>query len=297
MSMNSKLNRAAMLTAAMLLCLAGIGQAKVGLSSQFINVVLEGLKPGRSYNLRELKGIPYTVKNRGDGPVEVVLEVIPPEAKEMVAPYEAIPDPSWIQLSPSRAMLGAGQPAFSDLTIKLPDDPKLIGRHFHGVVWAHTLNTGFMAAGVKSNVRFSVGKGPETLAEDERQKAMVELNYELWPSALYVLQAKPGEYDVKKQEKKSLKLTNRDDKPLVLNVRAAAWVGSKPEGYETPEDVSWAKFVPDTVTVDEESLKDIKLMLDVPESLKGKKLAFLVQLSLPIGTVVNMSNRVFVQVE
>lgn len=296
--MNTKIMRAAALAAAALCALPATGRAKVGLSSQFINVVLEGLKPGRSYNLRELKGIPYTVKNRGDGPVEVVLEVIPPEPKEMAAPYEAIPDPSWIQLSPSRAMLGAGQPAFSDLTIKLPDDPKLIGRHFHGVVWAHTLNTGFMAAGVKSNVRFSVGKGPETLAEEERQKQMVELNYELWPSALYVLQAKTGaSYDVKKEEKKSLKLTNRDDKELVLNVRAAPWTGSKPEGYETPEDVSWAKFVPDTVTVDAESLKDIKLMLDVPPALKGKKIAFLVQLSLPIGTVVNMSNRVFVQVE
>jgi hypothetical protein len=215
----------------------------------------------------------------------------------MVAPYEAIPDPSWIQLSPSRAFLGAGDPAFSDLTIKVPDDPKYIGRHFHGVIWAHTLNTGFLAAGVKSNVRFSIGKGPETLAEEAKQKQMVSLNYELWPSALYVMNAKPGSYDVKKAEKKSFKLTNRDDKPLVLTVKAAAWTGSKPEGYETPEDLSWVKFVPETVTVDEESLKDIKLVLDVPETLKGKKLAFLVQLALPIGTVVNMSNRVFVQVE
>lgn len=289
--------KTAALAAAMMFGPASEAGAKVGLSSQFINVVLENLKPGRSYNLRELKGIPYTVKNRGDSPVEVVLEVIPPGEKEMVAPYEAIPDPSWLQLSPSRAILGAGEPAFSDLTIKVPDDPKYVGRHFHGVIWAHTLNTGFMAAGVKSNVRFSIGKGPETLAEEERQKQMVELNYELWPSALYVLQAKPGSYDVKKAEKKSLKLTNRDDKELVLTVKAVPWSGSKPEGYETPEDVSWAKFVPDTVTVDAESLKDIKLMLDVPESLKGKKVAFLVQLALPIGTVVNMSNRVYVQIE
>lgn len=295
--MNIKMRKMALGAAAMLLGLPGVGGAKVGLSSQFINVVLEGLKPGRSYNLRELKGIPYTVKNRGDSPVEVVLEVIPPDAKEMTPPYEAIPDPGWITLSPSRAILGAGEPAFSDLTIKVPEDPKYVGRHFHGVIWAHTLNTGFMAAGVKSNVRFSIGKGPETLVEEERQKQMVELNYELWPSALYVLQAKPGSYDVKKQEKKSLKLTNRDDKELVLTVKAAPWSGSKPEGYETPEDVSWAKFVPDTVTVDGESLKDIKLMLDVPEKLKGKKVAFLVQLALPIGTVVNMSNRVYVQIE
>lgn len=183
------------------------------------------------------------------------------------------------------------------MTINVPSDPKYVGRHFHGVVWARTLNTGLLAAGVKSNVRFSIGKGPETLAEEERQKQMVELNYELWPSALYVLQAKAGNYDVKAQEKKSLKLTNRDEQPLVLTVKAVKWSGSKPVGYETPDDVSWAKFEPETVKVDAESLKDIKLVLDVPKELKGKKIAFLVQLALPIGTVVNMSNRVYVQIE
>jgi hypothetical protein len=295
--MSIKKLRTATLAAIMVFTMTGVGRAKVGLSSQFINVVLENLKPGRNYNLRELKGIPYTVKNRGDAPVEVVLETVRPEEKEMAAPYEAIPDPSWIELNPSRVFLAAGEPAFADLTIKVPNDPKYVGRHFHGVVWAHTLNTGFMAAGVKSNIRFSIGKGPDTLLEDERQKQMVELNYELWPTALYVMDAKLGKYDVKKAEKKSLKLTNRDDKPLTLVVKAAPWTGSKPEGYETPEDVSWAKFTPETVAVDPESIKDIKLMLDVPKELKGKKLAFLVQLSLPIGTIVNMANRVYVQVE
>jgi hypothetical protein len=295
--MNVKKLKTAALAAGLVFATAGAGRAKVGLSSQFINVVLEGLKPGRNYNLRELKGIPYTVKNRGDGPVEVVIETVRPEAKEILPPYEAIPDPSWIDVNPSRVFLGPGEPAFADLTIRIPNDPKYVGRHFQGTVWAHTLNTGFMAAGVKSNIRFSIGKGPETLIEEERQKQMVELNYELWPSALYVMDAKTGKYDVKKAEKKSLKLTNRDDKELTLVVRAAPWTGSKPEGYETPEDVSWAKFVPETVTVDPESLKDVKLVLDVPKELKGKKLAFLIQLTLPIGTVVNMANRVYVQVE
>lgn len=285
-----------LLAAAMVAVLAGTSRAKIGLSSQFINVVLENLKPGRSYNLRELKGIPYTVKNRGDAPVEVAIEVIPPEPKELVPPYEAIPDPSWITMNPNRAFLGAGEPAFADLTINVPDDPKYVNRHFHGVVWARTLNTGLMAAGVKSNIRFSIGKGPETLAEEERQKHMVELNYEMWPSAMYVLEAKPGSYDVKKQEKKSYKLTNRDDKELTLVVKAVPWTGSKPTGYETPADVSWARFEPETVTVDAESLKDVKLMLDVPKELKGKKVAFLVQLTLPIGTVISMANRVYVQV-
>ena len=45
-----------------------------------------------------------------------------------------------------------------------------------------------------------------------------------------------------------------------------------------------------------ETLKEIRLEMDVPERLRGKKVAFLMQLTLPIGTVVNVTNRVFVQV-
>ena len=107
--MSIKKLKTALLASVLIFATAGVSRAKVGLSSQFINVVLENLKPGRNYNLRELKGIPYTVKNRGDGPVEVVLETVRPEAKEMAAPYEAIPDPSWIELNPSKVFLGPGQ--------------------------------------------------------------------------------------------------------------------------------------------------------------------------------------------
>ena len=286
--------------AAVLVGCAAEARAVIGLSTQFVNVVMENLEPGRSYNLRELRGIPYTVKNRGDGAVDVIVEVTVPVETEIIEPYEPIPDPTWMQVVPGRFRLGAGEPGFSDLIITIPDDKKYVGRHFQAMVWAHTVGTGFMAAGVKSHIRFTVGKGPETLAEQERQKAMVELNYDLWPAGLHVMRARPGKYDVKAEEKRSHKLTNRSEKPLELVLRAAPWSSvpsALPKGYEAPTDLSWVKFEPETVKVEPESLKDIRMMLDVPEALKGKKNAFLVQLTLPIGTIVNMSNTVYVQVE
>lgn len=276
---------------------AGVAEATIGLSSQFVNVAMENLEPGKSYNLLELRGLPYTVKNRGDAPVEVLVDIAVPTTAEILAPYEPIPDPSWLTVSPRQLRLEPGEPGFSALTITIPDDEKLRGRHFQGEIWARTVTTGLLAAGVRSNVRFSIGAGPETLEERAREKAMVALNYELWPSALYVKKAKVGAYDPQKEEGRQFVLTNRAEETLELVATPVPWERlTPPAGYETPKDLSWVKVEPVKVTVDPMSLERVRLKLDVPEALRGKKLAFLIQLSLPIGTIVNRTNRVFIEV-
>ncbi|MBI5596153.1 MAG: hypothetical protein HY928_08710 [Elusimicrobia bacterium] len=287
------------LGAALLLAVVGVVRAgaTIGLSSQFVNVAMENLEPGKSYNLLELRGLPYTVKNRGDGPVEVLVEITPPTTQECLAPYEPMPDASWMSVSPSRLRLDAGEPGFAALTIDVPNDPKFVGRHFQGQVWAHTLGTGLLAAGVRSNIRFSIGKGPETLEAEAHEKQMVALNYELWPAALYVTKARAGAYEPAKEEGRQFVLTNRSEEPLELVATAVAWERmGLPAGYEAPKDLSWVKIEPATVKVDPISLERVRLKLDIPEQYKGKKLAFLIQLSLPIGTVVNRTNRVLVEV-
>lgn len=272
--------------------------AKIGLSSQFVDVVLENLKPGHSYNIRELKGVPYTVKNRGDSPAEIAVEVVSPSSAECRTPYEPVPDPTWIQVRPSNYRLNAGQPGFSDLVITLPDDPALAGRHFQAKIWAHTKDTGLLAAGVKSDVRFSVGKGPATLEEERRRKAMVDLDYDFYPAALYVRNARPGTYDVKKEEKRSFKVTNRSDKALDLVLKPIAWqstVMPLPPGYAALEDVSWVRVEPEKLHIEADTVQEARITLSAPEAMKGKKVALLMQLSLPIGVVVGASNAVYVE--
>ena len=273
-------------------------RAKIGLSSQFVDVVLEGLRPGGVYNIRELKGVPYTIKNRGTSQADVAVEVIAPVKDALLTPYEVIPDPTWIQVSPSRLRLGEGEMGFSDLVISIPNDEKLLGRHFHAQIWGRMIDTGMLTVGVKSNIRFSIGKGPETLAEEKRRKAMVDLNYDLWPNALYVKNARTGAYDVKREEKRSFKITNRAEKTLDLVFKAVPWQSglSSPQGYERIEDLGWVKFSPDAVSVEPDSVQEIKLALEVPESMKGRKVAFIVQVSLPIGVIVGASHQVYVEV-
>jgi len=277
-------------------------RASVGLSSQFVDVVFEGLKIGASYDVRALKGVPYTVKNRGTMPVMVRVESVIPDDSKITEPYEAIPDPTWLKLTPEEMRIAPESVGFSDLMITIPNDKSLIGRHFFATLWAHTVDTGLFSAGVRTRIRFSIGPGPATLQAEKLKKAMVTLNYDLWPHAMYVKSAKAGKkYDVKKKENKSFKMTNRADEKLELHLSAVPWpkggVRKLPRGYEYVEDLSWVSFKPGKLKVNGNSIEEMKLVLNPPKELKGRKVVFLVQVALPIGTPVSASHQVFVTIE
>ncbi|MDE2293020.1 MAG: hypothetical protein KGL53_13135 [Elusimicrobia bacterium] len=274
--------------------------AAVGIASQFIDVEISGLKPGKSYNIRELEGVPYSVVNKGDAPADIAVDAQIPHKSDVQAPYEAIPDPSWVEMIPSRLRVDPNGVGFADVVIHVPDDPKLKGRHFQVTLWSHTLGTGLISAGVQSRVRFSIGPSPETQAERALAAAVVTLNYDLWPNAIYASDAATGaRYDVQAREGRQWMLTNRADKPLTLVPEAAPWpvnsLALPAGGWEAVKDLGWVKFDPPVVTVDPFSVKPIKLVVDhAPAALAGKRAAFLVQLKLTNGMVVSANHQVFV---
>lgn len=276
--------RVALSAAALSAGLALAARARVGLSTQFFDVAVEGLEPGGVYSLRELRGAPYAVKNRGDKSVEVALEVAPWVAPE--APYEPIPDLSWIELTPDRLRVEPGRLGLSDVVIRIPEDPALVGRHFSVAVVARTLKTGLIGAGVKSRLRFSLGPGPRTL------------DFALTPAELSLSRAKTGAVYDSAREGRRMTLANKTNVELRLRLEAVAWDQDRappPGGWETPSDPAWALLEPAAVTVGAFGAVEVRLLVvDAPASLKGKKAAFLVLTRLPDGTVVGRPHPVFV---
>jgi hypothetical protein len=284
---------------AALLLSAESSRAAMGLTSKFVDVVIENMKPGHSYNLRELKGVPYEVKNKGDAPVNVVIEIVPPEKKQLQDSYEPIPDPSWIKATPDKHGMAAGSNAFSDLIISVPDDPALAGRHFQAMIWSHTVGTGFLGVGVKTRLRFSIGAGPESLAAEKKRKAMVTLNFDIWPETMYVTGAATGKkYDIKKKEGKSFKIANRADEAMELELKSTPWDPrfTLPEGYEAAPDPQWLVLKPAKLKLDPNSITEVKIFTQIPEEHKGKKFAFVVSSNLPDAMTLTASNRVLVTV-
>lgn len=268
--------------AALLLALPA--HARIGLSTQVIDVVVEGLHPGGTYTLRELRGAPYAVKNRGDAPVEVVLEAQAPAV--LLPRYEALPDPAWLELAPGRLLIAPGELGISEVVIRVPADPKLLGRHFQATLLAQTVKTGLVGAGVTTRLRFSVGPAPETV------------DFELSPAELTLANAKTGtRYDGAKEERRAFRLVNKTNVALRLAFTAAPWEGPLPAGaWETPADLSWVRFEPPLAAAGAYGSAEVRLVLDgAPESLAGRQAAFFVESRLADGTRLGPPRRVFVR--
>lgn len=275
--------------------------AGVGLVTRFADVILENVKVGQLYNLREVKSMPYTITNLSSLPINVTVEVKAPATGEVLEGYEAIPDPTWVKAIPQELSIGGNGSAFAELLLQVPDDPKYAGRHFQVILWAHTKDDGFVGVGVKSRLRFSTGAGPETLKEEKRRRAMLTLNFDMSPQSMYLSDVESGPYDVKEMQDKSIKIINRAETAVGFTVKSVPWDGRfVPEpGYEPAPDPSWLKVDPEELEVDGLQIKVVKLALDVPDDKRhrGKRYAFLVKAQTRLGAEVETFTRVFVSMK
>lgn len=287
-----------------LLMLPMAAAARVGLMAQFADdVVLENLSPGEAYNLRTMGHLPYIVTNTCDADVDVVIDVNIPEKNQLKPGYEALGDPSWVKVMPNTFRLKPGEQGVSEIIIMVPNDTAYVNKSYQLDIYSHTKALGLLGAGALHRLRFSIGKGPETLAAEKKHKAMMSLECDVSPLSVFVAGVQPGKMcDVKEEKGASLKLTNKGSKAIKIKPISVQFsMGIMPyQGYEKAPDVSWLTFKPDVVKVGELSIKEVKMFIKVPDDPKyyGKKYAFLVKSELQ-GTEVplEMYNQVLVTVQ
>lgn len=294
----------AKLMAVMILTCSGAietAQAAIGISTRFVDVTLEYVPVGRPVNLRKLRNIPYTVRNRGDAAMEVKAEVGIPPKYDLIEGYEAIPDPTWIQVIPDRFTIPPGQTAYAEIVIQIPDKPEYIGKHYQTKIWAHSVNKGLYSAGAESRFRFSTGPGPETLKQEAKDKAMLTMDFEITPPEIYVSGLEPGKnYKINNLVQKKLKVVNRAETSIRLKFKSVPWVSEvlMPAGYEAAPDPSWLTVSPDDKIIKGERIETIDPILTIPpgDEHRGKRYAFLVKTEIVMGVDVDMYTKVLVTV-
>lgn len=276
-------------------------QAAVGLSTRFVDVSLEGLQLGVAYNLRELKKVPYTIKNLSGAAINVRVEVTIPKTAETAKGYEPIPDPSWVQIVPNRFTLAPGQTGFAQVIVQVPADAQYDKRHFHTKIWATTEDNPYIvAAGVVSQLKFSTGVGPETLRKQKVQQAMMTLDFDITPQALYLDNLQAGAaYDFEKLKVRPLKVTNRSETELRLGFVSIPWEDRFPLGDYEKADPAWMTFKSTQMAIAPDTISAIQPVIRIPNDPKlyGKKLAFLVKTELVLGVELEYYNRVYVTVK
>ncbi|MCG3204502.1 MAG: hypothetical protein KCHDKBKB_01217 [Elusimicrobia bacterium] len=274
----------------------------IGLAARFGDVIVENAEIGKTYNLREALKIPFGIENRGSGSVEVVVEIQPPEDNALKTPYEAIPDPTWVKVLPEKLAIGPQSQGFFDLLLTIPNDPSLNGRHFIAIIKAKTAGTGLLGVAVENKLRFSIGPGPESLKEEKRQKAMAQLDFDVSPQALYVLDIPMGvKYDTKKEQGKSVRVANYSPDLLSVQLSSAAWDGLLflPQGYEPIPDAGWISFKDNAADIGPEEIKIFSPIIHIPNDPKhkGKKYAAVIRTGLKSGFWLDAPVRVYFSVK
>jgi hypothetical protein len=267
-----------------------------GVASRFTDITLEMVDPGLSVNLRVLKNLPMIIRNLDDvNGADVLVESVVPNGDEMKDGYSPIPNPDWIQIVPRRFHLGPAASASADIVVTIPDDKKLIGHHYEGIVWVHTehkrlpTDTGvFVETGLRHRIRMSIGvMGPESLQREKMLKklATINTNFSISPDNLFVEDVALGmTVDLKSQRKSTLKVINESDEPVELKIKPVpADPNIVPQaGYKYTPDPKWITVDPSRVKVPGNSIKAFQLRVMIPDKPENRnqKYMFLLQTSL-----------------
>lgn len=278
----------------------GPAWAKLGLKARFGDLILEGVKPGRTYSLKDAARVPLGVENPGDGDLEVVVEASKPRPKTEAAGYEAIPDPAWLKAVPDKVLIGPKGVGFFDLLLTVPDDPKLVGRHFQVQVRMKGTGDSMLGLAIENKVRFSVGPGPEELKEEKKRKAMQQLDFDVTPRSLTLPGVTPGKaWDSRREARKTIRVANYAPDPLALVLSVEGWApgAATPDGYEPIPDPGWITVRPSTVTVAPDEIGTAALVVEVPDEPKyrGKRWAATVRSGLATGYWLDAPVRLLVE--
>ncbi|MEK7383535.1 MAG: hypothetical protein AAB262_09650, partial [Elusimicrobiota bacterium] len=240
--------------------------------------------------------------NKSDIDLDIVVEFERPSASSINQGYEAAPDPGWFKVVPGKIRIGARGVGYFDLLLSVPDDPALRGKHYQVSVKARTAGQGMLNLGIENKIRFSIGPGPQTLADEKKRKAMQQLDFDVTPGELYLRDVPVGKpYDARRQGKKSIRVANYSQDTLRIVMTVEAWNRNYrlPEGYEPIPDPGWVTVQVSTVVVAAEAIGVQGLTVRVPDDKqwRGRRFAVMVRSGLSTGFWLDAPVKVYLETE
>lgn len=103
--------------------------AKLDLDLTPSSVRLENVPLGKTVDVKELKNVVFKVTNRGADPVKLKLTSVRPNNSQKEEGW-ALPDPTWMTLSPSTLKIKPDQIKGTRVTLNIPDVPENRGKKF-----------------------------------------------------------------------------------------------------------------------------------------------------------------------
>jgi hypothetical protein len=255
------------------------------LRTKFGEVKVRGLKIGQTYSLDKLLHLPYRVINAGDGGINLKIETVMVTTDSVRHGYEPLPNLDWVKVEKGEFdELAPDHEAVTDITISLPNDPKLLGRKFEAHIWAHTwAKTGMIALGLESRLLIEIASTPPS--DEELKKKFVDtelanLDFTLFPTIGLATSVPLGlDVNLLKSRKIGVKIVNPNDREIHFQLRSMAnWEAmlSTPKGYEDAPEPGWIKPASEIIAVPANSILETALIARIPDEKRyhGKNYFF-----------------------
>lgn len=270
----------------MLLAAASAPASAAGLRTKFGEVVVQGLKIGQTYSLKDLVNLPYSVVNTGDEETEVLIDVVWATSDVVKVGYEQVGSLDWLKLAETRFLVAPNREVATDVVITIPNDTALLGRRFQGSIWSRTRSMkGMLAAGMQSRLLLHIDSTPPTEEDLKRKfvdKKLTNIDFSVLPTYGHAADVPLGQaVDLRKHAKVTVKIINANEQALNFRVRSVPlWESllATPAGYEPAYNPQWLKPVKDVSKIDGNSISEVGLSLQIPDEPlnRGKSFFFTV---------------------
>lgn len=267
---------------ALVLTLSAVPARASGLRTTFGEVRIRNLKIGQTYSLFQLLNLPLRVVNTGSEAADVRIETVP-VTTDLVKGYEQAPD--WLRIEQTTFTIAPNREIATDLTVTIPNDPKLLGRRYQADIWSHTTNMAAMLVGLQSRLLIEIDSTPPTEEELKKKfvnEALSNLDFTISPLDAEVSDVPLGrDVDLRKERKLAIKVVNPNDGPLNFRVRSIPqWESSLtvPPGYEAAPNPQWLTPDVDLLKIDGNSIRQTGLHVNIPDvgGMYGRHFFFLV---------------------
>ncbi len=139
-----------------------------GLSSNWGEVIIDNLEPGKNYDLNKFLNTTFKISNNFDTDITLKIKILVPEENELKPGYEVIKDISWVKVE-GTAAIPARETKTIPVLLNIPNDAEYYGKKYQFWIWSYTEGES-MGVGLKSRIMFSViPKMKNELATDERR--------------------------------------------------------------------------------------------------------------------------------
>lgn len=273
-----------------ILAAAAVPASGAGLKTQFGEVVVKGLKIGKTYSMHKLVNLPLRLVNTGDAEVEVTISVIQPSKDVLRDGYDVIPSTSWVALDRESLVIGPSREAATDIQVSIPNDRALLGKRLQVDFWSRSRDLiAPVAVGIQSHLLLHIDSVAPT---DEELKAkfvdenLGNLDFTVSPMSRDLGLVPLGRaIDLRKEHKVTLKLINPNDHALNFRVRALpVWesLAVPPAGTAAALDAGWLKPSKEIVAVEGNTIGEVELTLTIPDEERARGKRFLMLIGIEV---------------